>query len=784
MLNALRRTAFFTVSNCTKFFPHKPLSAHFTSVKYHHASPAITFIQSIFSTLDETKFDKRMKINLVEEIITYECKKAETRLNQPSGIFQLIRSIPSDLTIDERVNWFSGRLNEFPAMPVMTSHPTRVFSNQALFMIYDTTQLAMSLNQPDLCTNTSQNIKDKMSVNINYLVHHSLLPEKNLTPKEEADMGLFIYKKILETFPDYFNGIVDEFINVHGGEREVVSNALKPAIMLSYLNIYSWIKGDSDGNDKVTAGTMSQTVPAQQISIIELYLEQIGSIISLMDASTHKPHLSRLQKMHGFLQRCIDAIHFGIWFDVTGSNETKQRVMHSLNVVISLLDDEPSLLKQLNSLKDLIELAGFFGGLKEFVRQTTKVNTSVFENLTSILVANHTNIRELLQKNTDYVRAYHELDPTEKTILHNHLNSDPDYFSLLKKHSHEFTRETVTELARLLFILKHNDIFPSYIGSDTEDKINFNELLILMRFASFMDGSLRIGHMKSYPVNLLPLCESPKDLANFKNILKAMLDDTYLRQKIVASGFLSYVSGPSDLGKTGGIAVYISLVRSQMEAQDILNEYKLIYPELQPVVLRILHGFGSDMKRRFGSARQQAHCTHQGWGAYDVLCAPGSFLAFLHGVVGFPSENDFKAQELRLLKSSHPDVFDTLLAIEQQAVTSFQLFIEQACSGELLKALTHPVIAAKCNISSRAGSKSSLTDVTKSRAIGLVNLYLLTGVNWDIFMSIEGLTHHLSNHQKHNLPILFNNLTVIKDVVYKLFFSIAVSDIPRAWTKI
>ena len=228
------------------------------------------------------------------------------------------------------------------------------------------------------------------------------------------------------------------------------------------------------------------------------------------------------------------------------------------------------------------------------------------------------------------------------------------------------------------------------------------------------------------------------------------------------------------------LLVYLQMIRNQMDAEAILDKFKAQYPELQAVQLRVLHGFGGDMKRRFGSAQQQSHSTFQGWAAYDVLGAPGAYAWYLKRVMAFPSENYYKVQELRALKNDHPEAFAALVALEKQAVAWFEAFIGRSDTKALLAALTDFELEKKMNISSRAGAKKVSNDPTKVRAIGLVNLYLLAGINWDIFMSVAGLID-LPASVKPWLPLLFERSTGVKDIVYKIIFSIAVSNFPRAW---
>ncbi|MDP3560631.1 MAG: phosphoenolpyruvate carboxylase [Legionellaceae bacterium] len=767
-----------------------------SSVNTPVESPALSYINSIFSTSikNTSSPTEKTKLNLIKQMVVRDYRKAEWRKNQPSGLLALIKSLPSNLSPDEKLNKFCEQLSTYYAMPVMTSHPTRVVSNKVIRLLYATTEAAMKLEAamllPESSGNTAAQVtfKDIIANNVDTLIKEPIVQTPNLTPREEAEYALFNYIKILEAFPETYDQLVDNYLLIHGGDRQKIASQLKYPLMLSFRSVYSWVRGDADGNYNVTAATMSQTVPAQQIAIIELYRKQIQEILATLQnypqttlTPLTKNSIVELEKLHVHLMNRIHVIERGIWFDEKYSEELSGRIIDSLTKIRTALP--PELIKSVTSLINLIELSGFFGGIKEYVRQTTKVNIEVFDELLRILVTHDDDVRHFVQNGAETIREYHDLTREEKIKLHKMLSTNPDLFLKIKENRAQFSETTKRELERLLFVLKHPDLFPLYICSDTADKINLDEVRVLKYLASFLDGSLRMGQISEYAVNFLILCETPKDLDNLQTILADILDAPNSRRRIVKSGFISYVSGPSDLGKTGGIATHISLYRAQMKAEKLLNLYKEKYPELQSVKLRVLNGYGGDMKRRIGTAGQQSHSTFQGRDVYDELGAYGAYGAYINRVVGRPPESDLRVQELVWLEKNNSKLYNTLVFIEKQPVSGFQEFIERPSSNNLLRVLTNPQLEKILNTSSRAGSKTSQTDITQARAIGVVNLYILTGIIWDIFMSVERW-RDLPKELHADLPLILEYVTVVKDVVYKTWYSIAVSNISRGWEKL
>ena len=723
--------------------------------------------------------DIQVGLEIRHDIIQEAYQRAVKDRDAPSRVFQLITAIPSDLTLDRKLDTLAMQLKKYPLMPVITSHPTYPLSISAMIALCDIVDGLLLLERKK---DSSPRGRAKLIQSIHSFSEGRLVPETNLTPNDESDFALFLYKRILSAFPDFHHQLVTQFQAVHGGEYDVISERLKDAVMESFRHVFSWSKADFDGNKRRTRKTLESTVPSQQCAILELYLLRLQSILKQLDRKEHLLERSALQEMRAYFKRCMEAIKSGIWFDVSGSEKTKKRTLLTLDTVArSFLEREDAtesneaLAKQLLALRDLIDLGGFFGGLKEYTRQTTQLNQRILHDLLSLLVSEFPNIRSLMGG-----RIYAALDVSERQQLLKALRQHPRYFEYLKKNADKFGEETKEELAKLAFILEHRDIFPSYIFSDTEGKINLDEVSVLFYFSSYLSGNLRIGQIQQYPVNPLVLCETPKDIRNFSKTLDDIFKDPAVRERLAKSYFFSYVGGPSDLGKKGGIFVYIALLRAQLDASKALETYQKADPRLALVKLLVLHGFGGDGKRRDGSAGLQAHSTQQHFDALRNLGATGAYLAFLHRVAGHPSESYFRAEELKQLAINHPDALHALAFIESICIQQYERLIQSPENKALLSHLTSFELERALNVSSRAGSKAPLNDPTNVRAIGVVNLYLLSGIQWDIFMSMEGVLRVPPSILSH-LPFLFDELTVMRDIAYKVWFSIAASDFQDAW---
>jgi len=699
---------------------------------------------------------KHMGLTLRKEILKYELQTAHRHkaIIEKSHLGALIRAIPSTLAWEEKLQRTKALL-EGGAMPVLTPHPTRVISN-------DKTRELRTLIESfaKLSKQASPEEEAELITSVRQWAEGRLVPNKSMTPQDESDFFRFLNLQIQDSFPKFHSDVTSLFVEAHGGSRTTVATHLKEPAMTSFKQVLDW-DADRDGNKNRTAKTMQETVPAQQKAILALYTLRLERILQKVDKETAPEAVRTLRSIHAFFGRCEESINDDIWFDVKGSNKNKAHTMKRLEDVAEALRrhenaTQHTIADDVLALRDLVDLAGYHGGLKHYARQTTQLYQRVLDDLLSVLKKHNPALRK--------AGRYQDLSLEEKQAFLHKLDSHSRYFKTLKDNQTHFNPETSTELECLAFYLKHIDLYPHIIFSDTKSKLNLDELRVLFGLAACLNGDLRIGQTKFYPANPMILCESPEDIQNFKATLDEILADPLIQNKIAESYFFSYVGGPSDLGKTGGILTYITLLETFLEAEKQF--------EFEPQLLHILKGFGGDLYRKLGSAFNEKHSTHQGWDAYVNLGAPGAYRAYLHNVLGRASESELRAKEIDRLKTENPEAYDALKELEAACIKAYEIHINAPGTNALLAALSSPNMEKAANISSRAGTKKTI------RAIGWNSLYALAR-NWShVFMGLEGLVY-VPRHKNQHLPTLLNELTAVKDIVYKCLFAIAISDFKR-----
>lgn len=251
--------------------PHQQQRRFFTKIA---TKSELQIIDEVFSSITiPPNLVTRMR--LVKRLFTIEYSKYldnQKSITENSHLFHLIDSLPAHLSRNEKIDLLNQLFLRYPVMPVITAHPTRAMSNTALFLMHETTELLAKLDAHPYETAQKQVMFEQVRNKLTQLVSQSLLPTENFTPEEKAQATLYVYKRMLKTFPDFYASVVERFVQAHGGDPKDIAARLKGALMEAYRHIYDWNYGDTDGNLKKIAATMKQIIPDQQRALLELYI--------------------------------------------------------------------------------------------------------------------------------------------------------------------------------------------------------------------------------------------------------------------------------------------------------------------------------------------------------------------------------------------------------------------------------------------------------------------------------------------------------------------------------
>jgi len=703
--------------------------------------------------------DKVLNLNqeLKSSIILNFLSLAKTQQTAVGALAKRDAKIPLHWPLQRKLDFIESTRSECYASPVLTAHPTEVLSDEIQIKIQDFVKQALYVEELHQTGQSYAEELTKLRTNFSELLDQSFLPAEALSPEQEMCRQNRLYLDMMESWPKFNQENLQAFARNHQLDFSQFAHALTKANQYSYRNVGSWSIADMDGNQRRTRQTMEKMESSLQVAIIERYLSKIEPLI---------PRIPQLLNVSAYLKRCQKAIEDGIYFNLEGAQIAKTRLIKILTELRfqTLLSDE------LQALIDFVDLVGFRGDLKQFVRQSSHMNAQVFQNFVDILK----DFDPKLAAYQKHYGAYQNWSLEAKTELHRLFRTRSEYFRYLKEHYAAFSPATVRELDILDFVRAYQDQF-SYILSDTKDYHSLDEVVILFGFAAYCHHQLYIDDIKRPPVNLIPLCETPKDLENLPMILDAMLSNPYLKQVMLARGELIYVAGPSDLGKEGGIFAHFELIEAEKKAMEVLKIHQSLDSRLTAIRLRVLYGLGSDFHRRVSLASSQLFATFQGSDAC-LLGSVGAYQAMVETVSGQQSENTLRALQLQAFSHQSKVEYHDLKMTIKASIQAYRQFIFSPASLDLFRSLAMPYqLGRLMNTSSRAESKTAVApDITKSRAIGIANYEISSLFLMRIFMSVDGLID-LSPQLKEKFACFYQNSMVVQELVLKIFFAFAIS---------
>lgn len=702
-----------------------------------------------------------LNLQLKEQILLNHLNEAKIQQTTINRLAIQDASIPKSWPLSKKLAYVASMREKYPPSPVLTSHPTEILSDEMRQQLNEWIKKLLNLTQESV---------EEIEQQLDEILAKRWLPSENLTPEQEMQRQDDLYLEMMSSWPDFNTKNRKNFVNMHECQESDIEHELTKANQHLYRHVSSWAVADIDGNKKRNRRTMETMESGLQSSIISRYMQRLQPLLNV---------IPELNSAYHYLQRCQESIAHHIYFNVKGADLAKKRLLYVLTKAMNHAHLSQVHLDQLKSLRDLVDLMGFRGDLKQFVRQSSKANAVVFQELITALSRHFDEIKLIASNEIPYAQWSNE----QKNILHDLLRKDSKYFYKLKQLMPHLSADIHRELDILEFVTEYHDQF-SYILSDTENTLSLNEVVILFALAAYRKNKLYIDDIRIPPVNLIPLCETPQDLANLEHILDAMLSNPYLKQIIIKNREIIYVAGPSDLGKEGGLFAHIDLIEAEKNATRVLAKHQALDAQLQGVQLRVLYGLGGDFHRRVSQAFSQLFCTFQGAEAC-ALGAYGRFPSYVNQVSGLPSENTLRARQLALFETRDPENYQQMKNLIQSSIHGYQNYIRHPASQALFRKLTLPPhLGALTNTSSRAESKGAVPkDIVQSRAIGIANYDIASLLFMRIIMSADGLVD-FSPSTPVDFESIYQGSIVVKEQVMKLFFAMSVMDLQRAWHKV
>lgn len=739
---------------------------------------------------------KMKELLITRTIILNNCQEAESRLQQKSRLAERDRKIPLDWPVEKKISHAVKLREQFYSRVALTPHPTEILSEEMRQEINNIVKLCLEINQKPRGSSEALLLKEQITeLLVTKIIPGSLVAPKPATTDQERERIESIYIAMSEDFLDFQVLDSERFAAMTGENYHVIKQQFYAAQKKSHSGISTW-SADCDGNKLRDAEYLKRVVAGPQLAILKHCMS------TYLTADLRKK-FPKLQHIWLYYERCIDSYEDNILFNQESAKEAKKKTLMVLGEILGSYTLTLSERAHISRFRDFIELVGYRCDLKHSFRQSSEVNEAIFDDFSRILFTECFKLRkELLVKfstlndkekklfrlYTQMIkllneRPYHELSLSEKNQFHGLIRTKSKYFKILKDNQHLFEEQTKHQLDMLKVVIQNNDTF-NYILSDTKNTNSIIEVIHLSAFAQYLDGILPIDGVRKLMFNLLPLCETERDIENLSTILNDMLNDVYISQCICDFKELAWVPGYSDIGKRlGEFGGHLKMLKAQKSGQDVLTAHQMKDQRFNHVKTSRLYGSGEDSERKSSESLNQLRATAQGTGA-SKLGKPGGFLSHLEAVVGEDSENDSRINELRILMKEHPEADVVLDEIIKYCVKAYKQYDSDPACQNLFKYLTHPEIAKKTNKSSRAESKSAKpTDIMQSRAIGMAVFGALSLIASRRYMGAQGLLK-LTEEQRQQLPTLYRQLTSVQELVEKTIYSIIISDFSYGWEKV
>lgn len=195
-------------------------------------------------------------------------------------------------------------LDEILYLPVFTAHPTeskrRAIMNQLrrIFMAEEAVG-----RRPD-AVNYKEGVKKELATRIQALWKTDEVRPSRPQVRNEIRMGLHYFNEsIFNAVPKLYTRLEAAIERVYGDDPNYTGVDI-PAL----LRFGSWIGGDRDGNPNVTAETTKEALRLNHLTILELYLKKLDSLIAALTHSYKfcSPSAAFIDSLEIDNQYCLD----------------------------------------------------------------------------------------------------------------------------------------------------------------------------------------------------------------------------------------------------------------------------------------------------------------------------------------------------------------------------------------------------------------------------------------------------------------------------------------------
>jgi len=482
--------------------------------------------------------------------------------------------------------------------PVLTAHPTEVRRKSTMRHEMEVAALLDRREQGRWTPEELTAIDERLRRSVLTVWQTNLLRQSKLTVRDEVENGLSYYDyTFLRQLPKFYAALEDR-MDIHDpdGAGESIN---------SFLQIGSWIGGDRDGNEFVTAAVLRQTLKMQCSRAFAFYLEELhelggdlslsSRVISVTDALETLARKSPDKSPHRKFEPYRLAIS-GIYARLAATSEkfgssavprhpigeadpyaSPAELLGDLGVIHDSLTRNNSRALTEGRLRHLIRAIDCFGF--HLASLDLRQNSAVHERT----------VGELF-KAVEPDCGYAGMTEDQRIDL---LARELSTVRPLLRPFWTYSDETATELAILDAAADAQRVFgpraiPTAIVSNTTDVSDLLELAVLLKQV----GIVRPDGISA--INIVPLFETIEDLRNCVDIMDRLLLVPGYRALVDSLGGVQEVMlGYSDSNKDGGFVTSgWELYKAEIGLIELFRRHG--------VRLRLFHGRGGTVGRGGG----------------------------------------------------------------------------------------------------------------------------------------------------------------------------------------
>lgn len=523
----------------------------------------LRYLATLMNLLNQAAREEITRINRTRELTA---TKEKPRSESIAAAVKILHD--KGCTLDQALH----ELSQLDIVATITAHPTEARRRTTLKHLQDIGKLLDSMHRENLRGVARDETEEELLRHITVMTQTQTVRDDAVTVADEVDTGLFYATTtIWDTVPEVYRDIRQALRQHYGREARNIDITL-----LQIFKYRSWIGGDRDGHDKVTAQVTRETLAKHRAGAMERHLQALDKLSNIPSLSKRFVNGRSGLPWQETLASLLDDSTTGISVPVERATHLRnepfrlaiemieEKLRHSATLQEKIHDADRFFYSSQDYVADLERVrqalveAGFpeVANLKEMEDILIQARTFGFTTY-SLDIRQHSNVHENAVDNL--LRAanlegdYKSLSDTERVAVLSRILSDPQEIPLLNPSNlspKTLQVLSVLEIMRDTMALEPNAM-GTYIVSMTHDPSDLLEVLVLAKAVGLWQYD---GTKVTCPIKMVPLYETENDLDHAGSLTDQLYNIPIYRAHLAAQGdeqetMFGYSDGNKDGGK-------------------------------------------------------------------------------------------------------------------------------------------------------------------------------------------------------------------------------------------